>query len=202
MQQVLAMSKISTLKFKNKNIDIWIREKLGKHGSPYIVITLADKSEAHMTIEDLKVFDNSIKNTDIINFVKKWVKVYDDELLESWKSAKKGKALLVPNAMPKEVKSFIVKKIKDLQTTKDLKMIIYFDDDEVRIIDFKRDVIPKNTAFKLLENPKIFQLAKAQNSAVVWEAVDIDIEAADLYEISKPMSYAKKIAESYASRNN
>jgi hypothetical protein len=149
-----------------------------------------------MTIEDLKVFDNSIKNADIINFVKKWVKAYDDELLESWKAAKKGKALLVPNNMPKEVKSFIVKKIKDLQTTKDLKMIIHFEDeDEARIVDFKHDVISKNKAFKILESPKIFQSAKAQKSAVIWESVNIDIEATDLYEISKPISYSKKIAE-------
>jgi hypothetical protein len=196
--EVIAMSKIATLEFKNKNIDIWIREKLGKHKSPYIVITLPDKSEAHMTLEDRKVFDNSIEGMDTINFVKKWVIAYYKELLDAWNAAKNGKALIVPSEMPrkKEIKSFKVKKIKDLKTTDDLKMIICFEDNETRIVDFKHDVIPKNAAFKILTDPDVFRSAKAQNSAVLWENVDIDIEAADLYDISVPevgVSYCKRI---------
>ena len=195
--EITAMSKIATLKFKNKNIDIWIREKLGKHRSPYIVMTLSDKSEAHIIIENQKVFDSSVESVDTIHFVKKWIAAYNSELLESWKAAKKGKALPVPSKMPKkkEVKSFKVKKIKDIKTTDDLKMIICFEDDASRIVDFKRDVIPKNTSFKILLDPKVFKKAKAQTSAVVWEDEDIDIEAADLYDISVPeLSYSKKIA--------
>jgi len=153
-------------------------------------MTLPDKTEAHMTIENQKVFDNSINGMDTINFVKKWVIAYYKELLESWDAAKKGKALTVPSEMPrkKEIKSFKVKRIKNLKTTDDLKMIIRFEDDETRVVDFIHDVIPKNAAFKVLTDPKVFKSAKAQNSAVIWEEVDIDIEASDLYDISVSVS--------------
>ena len=78
-----------------------------------------------------------------------------------------------------------VKRIKSLITTDAYEMILCFDNNETRIVDFKRDVIPHNAAFKVLEDLQIFKGAKAQNSAVVWDSVDIDIEAADLYEVSK-----------------
>lgn len=122
--------------------------------------------------------------------IKKWVKAYHDELLEAWEAAKLGKALAVPNVLPKvsAIKgAFKVKKIKELKTNKNLLMVIRFEDNEIRVVDF-RDVIPHNTAFEDLKNPRIFMLAEADNSAVRWEKLDIDIEAADLYEISHPIA--------------
>jgi hypothetical protein len=47
-----------------------------------------------------EVYDSSIKKADIINYVKLWVKTYKDDLLKSWESAKKGRALEVPNELP------------------------------------------------------------------------------------------------------
>lgn len=199
MHKIEAMSKISTLHHKNKPIDVFIRERLGGHKSPYIVIELQDGSEAHLTIKDKKVFDSSIKKADIIAFVKSWIDAYRAELLASWEAALQGKALLVPSKMPKVEKvqekknpvkkrktksSFTVKKIKEIRTNKHLQMAIRFENNEIRVIDFAKDVIPKNKALSVLKNPKVFMTAKAHRSAVVWDSVDIDIEASDLYDIS------------------
>lgn len=199
MFKINAMSKIATLQYKNKTIDVSIREKLGKHGSPYIVIHLKDGTEAHITIEEKKVFDSTIKKTDVINFVKAWIDAYYNELDASWKAALKGKALKVPSEMPRPltdkrketkkktkstVSTFKVRRIKELRTNKNLQMIIRFDNNEIRFINFKKDVIPSNTAFKVLNNPKIFMTAKPYGSAVLWESEDIDIEASDLYDVS------------------
>ena len=196
MQSIVAMSKIATLRYKNKDIDIFIRERLGKHGAPYIVMIMPDSSEAHMTIEDQKIFDNSIKGAEAIAYVKEWVITHHAELLRSWEAAKTGKALKVPSdPKPKSESAFQVRKIKALTTTEDLIMHITYSDGEVRIVDFKKDVIPKNDALKVLQDPTVFKTAKAQNSAVIWESVDIDIEAADLYDISKPQPVAASFSE-------
>lgn len=206
MYRIEAMSKISTLHHKNKPIDVFIRERLGGHKAPYIVIELQDGSEAHLRIKDKKVFDSSIKKSDIITFVQSWIDAYMVELLASWEAALKGKALPVPSDMPKikkdavkEIKesvkkksskkkktesSFTVRKIKEIRTNKHFQMAIRFENNEIRVVDFKKDVIPKNKAFDILKNPKIFMTAKAHRSAVVWDSVDIDIEASDLYDIS------------------
>jgi hypothetical protein len=198
MFKIDAMSKISTLQYKNKTIDVSIREKLGKHGAPYIVIHLQDGTEAHITIKEKEVFDSTIKKADIINFVKSWIDAYYNELEVSWKAALKGKALKVPSTMPKPIEekklkkkktkstisTFKVRKIKELRTNKNLQMIIRFDNNEIRLVDFKKDVIPYNTAFKVLTNPKKFMTAKPYGSAVLWEEDDIDIEASDLYNVS------------------
>jgi len=199
MQSIVAMSKIATLRYKNKDIDIFIRERLGKHGAPYIVMIMPDSTEAHMTIEDQKIFDNSIKGADVISYVQEWVVAHHAELLRSWEAAKAGKALKVPSDVlkPKSESAFQVRKIRSLTATDDLVMTIIYQDGEIRIVDFKKDVIPKNDALKVLQDPTVFKTAKAQNSAVVWESVDIDIEASDLYDISKPQhaaaSYSEKI---------
>jgi hypothetical protein len=206
MHKIEAMSKISTLHHKNRPIDVFIRERLGGHKAPYIVIELQDGSEAHLRIKDKKVFDSSVKKADIIAFVQSWIDAYMAELLASWEAALHGKALPVPSDMPKVGKdatkeakekvkkkpvkkkktesSFTVRKIKEIRTNRHLQMVIRFENSEIRVIDFAKDVIPKNKAFDVLKNPRVFMAAKAHRSAVVWESVDIDIEASDLYDIS------------------
>ena len=81
---------------------------------------------------------------------------------------------------------FKVKRIKELRTSKNLLMAIRFEDNEIRIVDFK-DIIGLNSAFDPLNDPKIFVQAEPDGSGVRWEIIDIDIEAADLYEISHPV---------------
>ena len=71
-------------------------------------------------------------------------------------------------------------------------MLILFENDEIRIVDFKRDVIPKNIAFKSIKNPKIFMEAKSEKSSVRWRSVDIDIEASDLYDVSNVLKCPKQ----------
>ena len=185
------MSKIATLTFKNQTIDVKLREKKGRHHAPYVVVFLKDKTQAHITIQDQEVYDSSIKKADIINYVKLWVKTYKDDLLKSWESAKKGRALEVPNELPprklskkSEAKLQKVMKIKEIKTGKNLKMLIRFENGEIRVIDFKRDVIPTNTAFKVLSDPTIFMQAESDITGVAWECVNLDIEAADLYDDS------------------
>lgn len=193
MNTIVAMSKIATLKFKNQTIDVKLREKKGGHNAPYIVIFLQDKTQAHITIQDQEVYDSSIKKADILNYVKVWIRAYEDELLRSWESAKKGKALEIPNEIPqkkpKKSKAKVqkVRRIKEIKTSNNLKMLIRFETGEIRVIDFKKDVIPTNKSFKVLADPAIFIQAESDITGVAWESVNIDIEAADLYEDSTPV---------------
>lgn len=209
MQAVVAMSKIATLNYKKNTISVFIREKLGKHGAPYIVIELPDATEAHITLKDKKVHDSSITKADILTFVKKWIDAYAVELEASWNAARTGKALPVPSEMPRKEKpkkkktesALRVCKIKQIRTTPQLHMVIQFDTGESRFVDFKKDVIPTNSSFGVLKDPKVFMLAKAHKSSVVWEEADIDIEATDLYDASTPIAeseFSNKIASHYA----
>lgn len=186
------MSKISTLTYKNKNIIIWLREKKGKHLSPYIVATQTDGSEAHIQIKSQKVDDNTGIKPDVLKYIVKWVKAYQDELLESWGAAKKGKALRVPQTLPKITVSFKVRRIKEIRVNKNLLMAIRFDNDEIRVVDFK-SIIPENPAFYPLKKPSIFTQAQADHmaSAVRWDVIDIDMEAAALYDCSDPVDLEK-----------
>ena len=191
---VEGMSKIATLITpKGQYLRISIRERKGKHGAPYLVAEQQDGMNVHIRLQendkkDFDVYDNDGVTSDNIKYIKKWMKAYHEELLESWEAAKEGKAVAVPSILPKRKSTgmFKVKRIKELRTNKNLFMAIRFEDNEIRIVDF-RDVIPFNTAFAKLKNPKIFMQAEAQNSAVRWEILDVDIEAADLYEISHPV---------------
>jgi len=195
MKTIDGMSKIATLLTpKGQYIGISIRERKGKHNAPYLVAKQQDGKTVHVQIQenkkkDFDTFDNEGVTSDNLKYIKKWVKAYNKELLEAWEAAKLGKALAVPNVLPKlsTIKgAFKVKRIKELKTNKNLLMAIRFEDNEIRVVDF-RDVIPHNAAFEDLKNPRIFMLAEADNSAVRWEKLDIDIEAADLYEISHPI---------------
>jgi len=202
MHEVTAMSKVATLQYKKQPIYVFIREKLGKHGAPYIVIKLPDRTEAHIALKDGKIFDSTITRMDIINFVKEWIGAYFDELMASWEAAKKGKALAVPSDMPKAVESeFKVRKVQEVKVgTKPLTLVLTFETGETRLVDFAKDVIPQNSAFHCLSDPNIFKEAKADGSAVVWESADIDIEAADLYEVSTEYApHSTKIASHYSS---
>jgi len=124
------------------------------------------------------------------------------ELEKSWKAARIGKALPVPSEIPrmkiKTESTLNICRIQRIHTDSNLHMVIEFDDGEIRLVNFKKDVIPKNSAFDAFKDPKVFMLAKAHKSAVVWENVDIDIEAADLYDVSTPVeTFSTKIASHY-----
>lgn len=192
MYIITGMSKVSTLTYRNKNIQIWLREKRGKHLSPYIVAIQPDGKEAHIQIKNQKINDNTGIKADVIKYVTKWIQAYQKELLESWEAAKKGKALRVPQTLPKVTSSFKVKRIKELRVSKNLIMVIRFEDNEIRVIDFK-NVIPENLAFTPLKKPSIFMQAKADPmaSAVRWDNIDIDMEASALYECSDPIDLEK-----------
>lgn len=92
----------------------------------------------------------------------------------------------------------LVRKIAKIHTTPQLQMEIQFSTGEIRYVDFKKDVIPTNSAFNVLTNPEVFMTAKAHNSAVVWEEENIDIEASDLYDVSSSKDFSTKIASHYA----
>jgi hypothetical protein len=186
MFRIQGMSKISTLKYKNQMIDIWVREKKGKHLAPYIVAVLPNGNEVHIQIKNRKIHDNTGVSTDIIKYILKWVLLHQDELLESWEAAKKGKAITVPGTLPKTTKSFKVRRVKEIKTSKRLLMLIRFENDEIRLIDFRK-IIPENPAFKPLLKPSIFMTAEADYlaSGVRWDAIDIDMEAAALYDDSE-----------------
>lgn len=81
-----------------------------------------------------------------------------------------------------------IKRIKEIKVNKNLLMLIRFEDNEIRIIDFK-NIIPENPAFAPLKKPSIFMQAKADflASAVRWDNIDIDMEASALYECSDPI---------------
>lgn len=188
MFNVLGMSKISTIKYKTTCIDIWLRERKGKHLAPYVVAVLPDGNEAHIQIKTQKVQDNTGIKNDILNYIKKWIKFYNVELLNSWESSKIGKSLKVPSVIPKSTKAFKVRRIKELKTSKKLLMLIRFENDEIRVVDFHK-IIEENPAFAPLKKPNIFIQAKANylGSAVRWDVLDIDMEAASLYDDSEPV---------------
>jgi len=190
MSEVVAMSKITTLKYKTQTIDIFIREKLGKHRAPYIVAVLPDGSEAHFAIKDQEVFDSTIKNKKILNHIKAWIQQYESELLISWDNSKKGKATKVP---PKPVKGFLVKRVTKLEVRDDLKMILWFGS-EARLVDFNK-VIASNIAFTELSDPRVLGTVKITGSSLRWEDQDLDIEASDLYDVSTPFktSFISKV---------
>jgi len=189
------MSKVATLLTpKGQYIVISIRERKGKHNAPYLVAKQQDGKTVHVSIQenkknDFDTFDNDGVTNYNLKYIKKWIKAYCKELLQAWGEARFGKASAIPNVLPKmntSKSSFKVKKIKELKTNKNLLMAIRFEDNEIRVVDF-RDVIPYNAAFEALKNPRMFILAEADKSAVRWEELDIDIEAAELYEISHPV---------------
>ena len=188
MHKITGMSKISTLSYKNRNIEIWLREKKGRHQAPYIVAVMPDGSEAHIQIKNKEIRDNTGIKLDVLKFITKWIAAYQDELLESWSATKSGKALRVPQSLPKATSSFKIKRVKELRTNKNLMMVIRFEDNEIRVIDF-RNIIPENPAFAPLKKPSVFMQAKAGflASGVQWDNIDIDMEAAALYECSDPV---------------
>jgi len=192
MYKIIGMSKISTLTYRNKSIQIWLREKKGKHLSPYVVAVQPDGTEAHIQIKNQKISDNSGIKSDVLKYIVKWIKAYQKELLESWENTKKGKALRVPQTLPKVISSFKVKRIKEIRANKNLLMLIRFEDNEIRVIDFK-NIVSENGAFLPLKQPSIFMQAKADPmaSAVRWDNIDIDMEAAALYECSDPVDLNK-----------
>jgi hypothetical protein len=66
-------------------------------------------------------------------------------------------------------------------------MMLWFDGDtEARIVDFAK-IITKNSALHELKDPKVLKKAKIFGTALRWEDQDLDIEAADLYEVSFPV---------------
>ena len=191
--KITGMSKIATLKTpKGQIIKISIREKLGSHAAPYIVAEQSDGKTMHIQIKNLKIDDDDGITSYNKNYVIRWIKAYQTELLESWKTAKKGKATSVPNLLPKptSTSSFKVMRIKEIRTNKNLLMAIRFENGEIRIVDFN-DIIPLNTAFEPLKKPSVFIQAEAQKSAVRWENIDIDIEAAELYDVSHPIDLVR-----------
>ena len=191
--KIIGMSKITTLTYKNKNISIWLREKKGRHLAPYVVAVQSDGKEAHIQIKNQKIDDNNGINTDVLKYIIKWVIAYQDELPEAWELSKKGRAPRVPQTMPKEVSStFKVKRVKELRTNRNLLMLIRFEDNEIRVVDFK-SIIPENPAFAPLKKPSIFMQAEADHmaSGVRWDVIDIDMEAASLYESSDPVDLNK-----------
>ena len=192
MKTITGMSKIATLKTpKGQIIKIVIREKLGGHTAPYIVAEQADGKTIHIQIKNLKINDDDGVSIYNKKYVIRWMSAYQTELLDSWKEARKGKAVAVPGILPKSTttSSFKVMRIKELRTNKNLLMAIRFESGEIRVVDFK-DIIPLNTAFEPLKKPSVFMQAEAQRSAVRWENIDVDIEAADLYNVSHPVDLA------------
>jgi hypothetical protein len=187
--QITGMSKISTLRYKNKDIEIWLREKKGRHNAPYIVAIQPDGSEAHIQIKNQKIDDNTGIKSDVLKYITKWVQTYQEELLQSWDATKAGKALRVPHTLPKTTSSFKVKRIKEIKTNRNLLMLIRFEDNEIRLVDFN-NIIPENPAFEPLLKPSVFMQAKANYmaSAVRWDNIDIDMEATTLYEDSDPVN--------------
>jgi len=185
MHRITAMSKISTLTTsKGQDISVYIRERKGGHGAPYILAKQPDTATIHVRIDNLKTATYNLK------YLLKWMQAYKKELLDSWKSSSKGgKALTVPSKMPKPTATSTLRitKIKEIKTNKNLFMAIRFENNEIRIVDFKTDFIPFNTAFKVLQDPKIFMQAKAEKSGVRWEEADIDIEGTELYDYSQPV---------------
>lgn len=187
------MSKIATLTYRYKNISIWLREKKGRHLAPYVVAIQSDGKEAHIQIKNKKVSDNNGVAPAILKYIIKWITAYQDELLEAWELSKKGKAPRVPQVMPKNVSStFSIRKIKEIKTNRNLIMLIRFEDNEIRVIDFE-SIIPENPAFAPLKKPSIFMQAEADymSSGVHWEVIDIDMEAAALYDSSDPIDLSK-----------
>lgn len=186
---VTAMSKIATLSYKNKDIEVWIREKRGKHSAPYVVVTQRGGLEAHIQIKDFKVSDNTGIQNDTLKYVMKWMKAYQEDLLESWKAAGKGgKAIRVSPLLPKVRGSFKVRRVKEFRTNKDLLMVIRFENNEIRVVDFK-SIIPENPYFEPLRDYKVFKRARADylDSGIYWDCLDIDMEVAALYEASDPV---------------
>lgn len=79
---------------------------------------------------------------------------------------------------------FSVRRVTHLKVIYDLKMLLLFDgDNQARSVDFSK-IIPSNPSLTELTDPSLFKKAKIFGSAVRWEDLDIDIEAADLYEVS------------------
>jgi len=188
MKTITSMSKIATLKTpKGQTIKVSIREKLGGHSAPYIVAEQSDGKTIHIQIKDFKVDDDDGVTAYNKKYIMRWVKEYQVELLESWKKARRGRATSVPNVVPKpSTSSFKVMRIKEIRTNKNLLMAIRFENNEIRFVDFK-NIIPLNSAFNEFKKPSIFMQAEAQKSAVRWECVNVDIEAADLYRVSHPV---------------
>jgi hypothetical protein len=81
---------------------------------------------------------------------------------------------------------FKVRRVKELKTFERLLMLIRFENDEIRLINFRK-IIPENPAFEPLLKPSIFMTAEADYlaSGVRWDVIDIDMEAAALYDDSE-----------------
>jgi hypothetical protein len=189
MGYVIAMSKIATLKSRNKNIDIFIRERKGKHNAPYIIARQPDMCDIHIRIDTFETFDDTGFKRIHLKDVFAWMSAYSEELKISWKNGKAGKATEVPTIMPKPkvISTFTVRRVREIKTDQNFNMAMRMDTGEIRVINFLKDVIPKNKAFDVLRDPKVFMKAKAEGSGIRWEKQDIDIEVADLYDISKPL---------------
>lgn len=186
MPVVTAMSHIVDLEYKGKIIQIFMREKLGKHRAPYILARQPDNKEIHIRIQTLDTYDDTGFDSKCLKFVKKWMQEHKTKLMATWQTMKQtGKAPKIKE-IQRVIKSW-VRHVKELRTNKELLMVLRLDDGDIRMVDFKR-IIPKNPALEVLRNPRVFMKAQAAGSGVRWESVDIDLEVDDILEFSKPVA--------------
>jgi len=170
------MSKVYTLKTKKRQeISIYIRERKGKHHAPYVFAKQPDRAEVHVRIDTLESYDNTGFDPDNLKELVQFIKVFGCLF---WEASKSGPAT--------QITANFVRRVKEIATNSKLQMVMRMDDGEIRFVDFAK-IIPMNSAFSVLKDPAIFQLAEADGSGVRWEAANIDVDVSELYDDSEPV---------------
>lgn len=181
MKTTIAMSKIASI----NNDSVYIREKLGNHWAPYVVIKNNKGNEVHICIEkeDPDINDQTgYSDKEVRKFVK-WVIKNHEGLMESWDIAKK-----TGTAKPITVVSSLFKyKVKDVKAYPDSwKIALLFDNQEIRTLDFASFPTEKYPVVKRLIIDKTkFQNVEVSAGGIRWPDFDVDLDPDDLYENSK-----------------
>lgn len=178
MHIVESMSKIA----ESKGLCIYMPTRLGKHRAPYIKAIRKNK-EASFTIADAVLRVGSLNKEDIETVIQ-YIENNRASLLEAFSKMLKGED---PGKVPFIIQSSTEWKeaptLLKIETKKPLVLIGYFQNGEIKSLDFEEILKEMPGAFvHELADYELFKKASINLSMISWPN-GLDIEIIDLYEL-------------------